>query len=238
MITNIQLKDLSKFYKIDEFTIFREYLQILILSYIYQERKSEKIVFKGGTALRLMYGSSRFSEDLDFSTTLTFKEIKDFVLNLGNKTKKELPELKFTEIYQGKEGLRYNIKYESKIFKFPLNLRLDFHIVKSIKNIDKSVLTTRFPVLIFPTIYHLNKKEILSEKLRCLKTRFKGRDIFDIWYLFSTGEVISNKKYSETYKKNIQEFDDNDLARDLGKFLPLSQRAILPELKKTLLKYF
>lgn len=33
----------------------------------YQEKEAEAILFKGGTALRLIYQSPRFSEDLDFS---------------------------------------------------------------------------------------------------------------------------------------------------------------------------
>lgn len=238
MITKLQINELARFYKIDEFTILREYLQLLVISYIYQEKEAGAIIFKGGTALRLIYGSPRFSEDLDFSTTLSFSDIEKFIAKLKQKIIIEVPEFIFSQIYKGKEGIRYNIKYQSDSFNFPLNLRLDFHIVKIIKNIDKSVLTTRFPVLIFPTIYHLNKKEILAEKLECLKTRFKGRDIFDIWYLFTSGEVIYNKKEIKIYIDKINEFDDNDLVRDLNKFLPLSQRMILLELKKILLKYF
>ncbi|MEK7168723.1 MAG: nucleotidyl transferase AbiEii/AbiGii toxin family protein [Patescibacteria group bacterium] len=224
--------------RIDEFTILREYLQLLVISYIYQEKEAGTIVFKGGTALRLIYGSPRFSEDLDFSTTLSFSEIEEFVTKLKQKIIVEVPEFIFSQIYKGKEGIRYNIKYQSDSLNFPLNLRLDFHIVKDIINIDKSVLTTRFPVLIFPTIYHLNKREILAEKLECLKTRFKGRDIFDIWYLFTSGEAINNKIDVKIYIDKINEFDDNDLVRDLNKFLPLSQRTILPELKKILLHKF
>ena len=45
----------------------REYLQHLFLSFLYQEKKSEALLFKGGTALRLVWRSPRFSEDLDFT---------------------------------------------------------------------------------------------------------------------------------------------------------------------------
>jgi len=38
---------------------------------------SQKLVFKGGTALRLAYGSPRFSDDLDFSELKTI-ELKKF----------------------------------------------------------------------------------------------------------------------------------------------------------------
>ena len=45
----------------------REYFQHLFLQELYQLAGSEQMLFKGGTALRIIYGSPRFSEDLDFS---------------------------------------------------------------------------------------------------------------------------------------------------------------------------
>ena len=47
--------------------IVREYAQHLFLTELYQLQGSEKLLFKGGTALRIVYSSPRFSEDLDFS---------------------------------------------------------------------------------------------------------------------------------------------------------------------------
>ena len=43
----------------------RDYLQHLILWLLYA--RSQELVFKGGTALRLVYGGNRYSEDLDFN---------------------------------------------------------------------------------------------------------------------------------------------------------------------------
>ena len=47
MITKDQIKNLSKTFQIDEFSIFREYLQLVFLSYLYQEKYANKIFFKG-----------------------------------------------------------------------------------------------------------------------------------------------------------------------------------------------
>ncbi|MCL6087015.1 MAG: nucleotidyl transferase AbiEii/AbiGii toxin family protein, partial [Actinobacteria bacterium] len=46
--------------------ILREYFQYKILDIIFNSTFSSKLVFMGGTALRLIYGNKRFSEDLDF----------------------------------------------------------------------------------------------------------------------------------------------------------------------------
>ena len=54
-----------------ELNVRREYFQHLFLSYFYQQPVTDQIYFKGGTALRTLYNSSRFSEDLDFSSAVT-----------------------------------------------------------------------------------------------------------------------------------------------------------------------
>jgi len=43
----------------------RDYMQHLLLWLLYI--RSQELIFKEGTALRLVYGGSRYSEDLDFS---------------------------------------------------------------------------------------------------------------------------------------------------------------------------
>ncbi len=47
--------------------VVREYTQLVFLSFFYQLDGSKHFFFKGGTALRLVHRSPRFSEDLDFS---------------------------------------------------------------------------------------------------------------------------------------------------------------------------
>ena len=60
MITKNQIHSLAKKNKINETTIFREYLQILFLSDLYSKKQSKSIFFKGGTAMRIIYQSPRF----------------------------------------------------------------------------------------------------------------------------------------------------------------------------------
>lgn len=68
MMTDKQITDLASFFRIDKFTVFREYLQLVFLSYLYAQPQAGKVYFKGGTEIHLLFDSPRFSEDLDFST--------------------------------------------------------------------------------------------------------------------------------------------------------------------------
>ena len=45
--------------------IVREYLQFKILQAIFESAQASKLSFLGGTALRIVHGNSRFSEDID-----------------------------------------------------------------------------------------------------------------------------------------------------------------------------
>lgn len=240
MITKDQIKNLSKTFKIDEYSIFREYLQLVFLSYLYQERKASKLFFKGGTALRLIFGSPRFSEDLDFSTNYSDSEITKLLQSIEAKITKELPNLKIITLHKGAEGIRFRILFTQKEFKYPFSIRLDFHSVaeshqeKEITGIMVSTLSTMFPLMIFPQIYHLSGESILIEKFEALKNRNKGRDIFDIWFLLSKGMSITNVKKSDI--KKIEEFSQKSLGKDLGQFLPRSQKQIIPVLKTEIIK--
>ncbi|MBE0433513.1 nucleotidyl transferase AbiEii/AbiGii toxin family protein [candidate division WOR-3 bacterium] len=81
MISRKLIEELAGKYQTIEINIAREYCQHLFLSNLYQMKKSERILFKGGTALRVMYQSPRFSEDLDFSCSgVKIKDIEDLLL--------------------------------------------------------------------------------------------------------------------------------------------------------------
>jgi len=82
MIANDALAALHTKYQTTELNVQREYMQHLFLSYFYQQPQASRIYFKGGTALRIVYGSPRFSEDLDFGSTLhDLDEIETAVLH-------------------------------------------------------------------------------------------------------------------------------------------------------------
>ena len=67
MLSLENLKEFTKKFQTIEKNIVREYIQHLFLSSLYKFPKAEKLLFKGGTALRVVYGSPRFSKDLDFT---------------------------------------------------------------------------------------------------------------------------------------------------------------------------
>jgi hypothetical protein len=53
--------------RVDVRHIVREYVQHYILYLLYRTKHYRRMLFTGGTALRILFGLPRFSEDLDFS---------------------------------------------------------------------------------------------------------------------------------------------------------------------------
>ena len=66
----VQIRGNSSFDK----HVLKEYLQLMILDYLSSTPTIQKMVFIGGTNLRLVKGIDRFSEDLDFDCKDLSKE--------------------------------------------------------------------------------------------------------------------------------------------------------------------
>ncbi len=249
MITQKQLEKLSLYFGIDKLTVFREYLQILFLNYLYREKESDKVYFKGGTCLHLLYNSPRFSEDLDFSCLLSKKIAEKLIKKVTENIKKENPGIELIFVYSGKKSLRYKLKYQGKEFKYPLTIRIDFSFENLILKPSISNIETGFPIASFSLILSLKQEEILIEKIRAFLTRDKGRDVFDLWYLFSKKNSFEKKfldkklkqvglKFNEeTFLKKFRTYPLKKLEMDLGKFLPKQYRKIIPKLKEEILEF-
>ena len=247
-MTQSQIAELSHYYHIDEFTIRREHIQILFLNSLYQQSEAGQIYFKGGTALRLLYQFTRFSEDLDFTTSYSHEKIKKILSDVEASLQYDLPGLQIILLYAGTKGVRYRIKYEAPDFKYPFVIRLDLSGGKIYEPPETTVLSTRFPVGQLPIITHLAKKEMFAEKICALYERSKGRDFFDAWYLLKNGEqpdwILIKKKLHEVKNnfkqsvllKKIVSFPDRQLQQDLAQFLPRTQKKTIPLIKKELMQ--
>jgi len=240
MITKDQITALSKRFKINETTIFREYLQILFLNKLYASSKSARIFFKGGTALHLIYQSPRFSEDLDFTVALKEKEFLLFIQGVFKRlSQEESVEFKERKTIAGR---RFLLTGAPEALKHETFINLDFSFREKVLTPEKSILETDFPVLFTSFVHHLSKEEIFAEKIRAVITRRKGRDLYDLWYLLNRGVAIDSRLIKEKLKyyrlekvhkgdilKRVNEFSEKDFVLDLRPFLPLNERERLKE---------
>jgi len=233
----------SKSEKVDSKQILREEIQKSLLALFSQEGYFEKMVFKGGTALRLFYGNPRFSEDID----LVFREKEknaDIVFN-SSKIKK------FTKnIFPFLKDILYTTqKVTPKLKRFILKTKginqsqnISIHVeLANVPSYFNQPRIVEYPPL-YPAIRVEEEKEILADKITALgcRTYIKGRDLWDIHFLIEEKNLeipwnLVKKKVNDydyttdRYNKNLmqrkKEIKENGkiiLSNELSRFLPLS----------------
>lgn len=247
MIDKNTVSILAKDLQIDQYSVYREYLQIAFLNILYSELTSKDIFFKGGTALRFIYSSKRFSEDLDFNSNIDKNEVKDLLPKVITSLNYEVPGIRLKDL-ESLAGYSTKLYVNIALTNQPLTVKLDFSFREKIGSFVERPIQTKFPVQSYSLIKCLSKEEIVAEKIRTLYTRFKGRDIYDLWYLLHIGtsfdkDLVNKKlrKINEKYEREvliekIKKFSDEKLKRDLNKFLPLSERPIIKKLKDLILE--
>ena len=246
MITKEQIQELAKKFSIDWYSIMREYLQIIFLASLYEDKLSQDVYFKGGTVIRLLLNSFRFSEDLDFTVRLNSEDIETLVIKTVDRMKLTVPNVAFKKLKTIHKSYSGSLQFKDEEYKSPVNIHIEFSYREKPLTQKESVLETLFPVSPYPIIIHLDWDEILAEKIKALMTRAKGRDLFDTWYLMSKGIEIDlnliNKKMAlydreitrEDIVNKVKNFNSEILEGDLNKYLPATHRKLTKQLKEVL----
>lgn len=229
--------------EIDPYTIVREYVQIRFLDVFFRVVKPKTFFFKGGTAIRLAFGSDRFSEDLDFTVTPGINNPIEHANKAVASLRTEISDISIKPL-KTIAGQSAKISLRSFASHQPLTIKLDFSLREHVLAPLLAAIKTSLPVAGTPLVDTISKEEILAEKIRAIMNRKKGRDIYDLWYLLHTGtpatKTFIEKKlafYHETFRPKalfdaIASWGEKELYQDIAKFLPKSQRRIIAELPR------
>lgn len=171
--------------------IEKDYFIELILLYIAKNKElKEKLVFRGGTALRKIYFSDyRFSEDLDFLVMNT-ENLKDYINIIGHIIERINLELPYN----------LNERFESESDR--LQLFISYNIIPEIRaakelklNILKDIyvpVTLTKRILFVYDAFRGEKEElriytlesvVVDKICRILDVGNEPRDLYDLWYL-------------------------------------------------------
>jgi len=196
--------------KIDKTQVVREYWELIVLKGLYESPFGRYLIFKGGTALRLTYGSPRFSEDLDFS--LTKDVLKGKFSSLIKKIIAPFPELSLTDLEEKYYTYLAEIKVTQNYLPFPFRIKIEIS-KREIKDYQWELKLLNSPATVIQVIGQVaTLSQIYKDKLACLKGRTKPKDLFDLWYV---SEIIKIPYTPQKYSLNKKE-----LVRDLRKYLP------------------
>lgn len=168
--------------------VIREEVQRLSLRYLSERGFFITGVLQGGTAIRLFYEGTRFSEDLDFvlqpGTTLGDLNLAATLAGLPSFLAREVPFARHTSIKEQKAGptfARYRCRLEREAPGGALVINLAFAGVPSRLPRPRLVRSDAVDAAVIVE----DDAEILVDKLVAMALRpyAKGRDIWDIWFL-------------------------------------------------------
>ena len=196
--------------KIDKTQVVREYWELIVLKGLYDSPFGRYLIFKGGTALRLTYGSPRFSEDLDFS--LTKDMLKGKFSSFMNKIITPFSEMALTDLEEKYYTYLAEIKVTQNYLPFPFRIKIEIS-KREIKDYQWELKLLNSPATVIQVMGQVaTLEQIYKDKLACLKGRAKPKDLFDLWYV--------SEKIKIPYTPQKYSLNKKELVRDLRKYLP------------------
>lgn len=217
----------------DRLNLLREELHHLILQEADRKGAFGKICFIGGTALRILYGLDRFSEDLDFSLSSTARKpfsLESLAQNIGRsiaafgfncrvnrmKTEKNVQScfFSFSDLMHPVD--RSFQKSQILAIKFEVDTRPPAGAVEIVSPVTN------------PRLYkvrHHDLNSLFAGKLHAILCRafIKGRDFYDFLWYTGRPEIKVNKQFlqnaiEQTEGKHIEITDASLRALLVDKF--------------------
>lgn len=241
------IKVLSQKIGISETNIIHEFYELQILREIsLNYLLSKNLIFKGGTAFRLIYLSERYSDDLDFDLKEDAdpEEILKELIKIAKKIN-----YKITDQEIKRNTILLELSYEKGFKKIKLEIS---KIAKNAdqKSIIKNVLNQVFPYSINLRTYPL--EILMAGKIHAVlfRKRRAPRDIYDLFYFFSqniefdldyfnqNSEGEKNLNRAEIYShllKTIDLYNERQIKNELNTLLPKEKRQwVIKNLKSRL----
>lgn len=237
----ITLAEIKKAYppelQVHESFLLREYLQYRILAIIYASSFAEKLVFLGGTCLRIVHGNRRFSEDIDFDnlglTKPEFAQVGELV-----KRQLELEGYTVTAEMAGFAAFRCRVRLPGLLYRHGLTGHKEQSILIQLDTEPQRYdyepepwFLARWDVR--QDIRCCPPSLLLAQKCHAIldRKRAKGRDFYDVAFLLGFG-VEPDLRYTteklglrtthelgHALLKRCSQLDMEAMARDVEKFL-------------------
>jgi predicted nucleotidyltransferase component of viral defense system len=236
MNNNIEIKKWKDYTKIMGFknlySTEKDYLQEIVLDSIFYVSPVEDIIFIGGTAISKIYGSGRFSEELDFIFDKNYN-----AYTVENRVKKAINEVNnFYSMEYSKskrrDMLRYNLKIKGPFYEMSHSVRaiqtikLDINLyVSPFYTPNKVLRTTIYPELRPYFLFTLDTEEFAAEKIKAILERKTpvARDLYDLWILITKYKIKINMEMINYKLQNYTEIKEYNLNEFLEKVISIGE---------------
>lgn len=236
MIDPQMVRELADRHQTTTENIVLEYFQHLFLSHLYREKDADGFLFKGGTALRIVWKSPRFSEDLDFTGSgAPLAKIESVLERTLMGVEKEGVEVEIHEAKRTSGGYFSILQFKVSSLRGRVQLEVSLRPSEKKKGVMSLAVSDFLPPY---TLIHLEESVLVKEKINALLTRGKPRDFYDLYFILR-GRLAFHSVFSrdKALKARILEalrHQKLDLKNELKRFLPASQYGLLKDFKTIL----
>jgi predicted nucleotidyltransferase component of viral defense system len=211
----------------------RDYLQHLILWLLY--RRTQMLIFKGGTALRLVYGGNRYSEDLDFNGPDDTSELKALWRDVVEGLEDFGIVAETRNFWDSDVGYSFDVSFQGPLHdgrdRSKGKVRVDINQRQEEVATHRELVSSPYDDVRPFVVTALTLDHLLAEKLRALLVRGKPRDLYDVWLLLRQGMepdlTLVERKLAlydrEWEREALEEAIENlraEWERDLRRLLP------------------
>lgn len=214
------LEELQENLKIAKDRIIQEEYELFILRGLFESKFGERLALKGGTALRLAYGSPRFSDDLDFSILgeISPKIFLRTVRTIANRH----PNIFLAEARQKHNTLFALFKITDILLRLPLSIKVEVSLRKISWKKEKDYKLTSLKSLISNIVVLGNTVTLVrvkKDKLQAFRQRQEPKDLYDLWFI--------SAKLGEAFKPPSHCLSQKSIKQNLNKYLPRDEQYVL-----------
>jgi len=233
MLTRSQIQRLAARSRIGMQAQERDYLQHLILAAFYA--RSQALVFKGGTAIRLIYRGNRFSEDLDFNGLGELPALRarwgEVIASLADYG----IQAQARNAWESEVGYSFDVSYQGPLYdgrdRSKGKVRIDVNLRPEAVATRRELVISEYDDVRPFVVTVLEAEHMLAEKVRALLVRGAPRDLYDIWLLLQKGVTLDqatidaklalyDQKFSSAALRSAAAGVEATWERDLRPLLP------------------
>lgn len=209
-------ESLSRQLRISPEQVVREEHEVLILRELMESLIGSALIFKGGTALRLAYGSPRFSDDLDFSLLVPVAE--DTFNRVAEATAKALSSVDLVEALSKQYTLFALFRVRESFLPYSFSIKVEISTrlesTESGQRFELRLLTSpTTPVSVLARVAALDW--MWADKQEAFARRKQPRDLYDLWFIA--------QKQQLPFAPDLTGIDREVIKRELRKYLPANQ---------------
>jgi predicted nucleotidyltransferase component of viral defense system len=172
----------------------RDYLQHLLLWLLYS--RSQDLIYKGGTALRMVYGGNRYSEDLDFNGRGDVAILQSFWQEIVARLRDFGILAEIRREWVSDVGYSFDVSFQGPLYdgrdRSKGKVRVDVNRRPEEVMVRRELVMSEYDDVRPFVVTVLTLEHLMAEKVRALLVRGKPRDLYDMWLMLNQGVQLDD----------------------------------------------